>query len=163
LIGSQLLSHSKPQFLDQVVAFVILGMLPIVYFSDRLSLQSLEPTLLRRQVGYFLFFLVTIFGGFFSGGDGTLGLYVLMSCFGLSITQASGTRGMPWLCLGLTSVTTFVYEGLVDYRIAAALLPGMCVGAYYGAHTAIKKGDHWVKRIFAGVVATMALKLLLNF
>ena len=36
------------------------------------------------------------------------------------------------------------------------------VGGYLGAHIALRIGNKWVRRVFAGVVAVVGVKLLLG-
>jgi uncharacterized membrane protein YfcA len=102
------------------------------------------------------------FAGLFSGGDGTLGIYVLMLFFGLSIIEANANRSLSWLVMGTVASARYMLAGLVDYELALTLLAGMVVGGHVGAATAIKKGEEWVRLVFAIVVVCFAVHLLFN-
>jgi uncharacterized membrane protein YfcA len=57
-------------------------------------------------------------------------------------------------------VIIFAFSGLIAYGAGIALLLGMVIGGYLGAHIAIKKGDLFVKLAFSVIVAISGLKLL---
>ena len=161
-IGSRLLIwlSDSSETVDTYVAIIILCMLPITYVYRRIKKFSWEPPVFVQALGYPLFLLVMSFAGFFSGGDGTLGIYVLVLCFGCSIVEANALRALPWLCMGIVASTQYIQAGLVDYTMALDLFLGMFVGGYIGASTAIKKGEDWVQRVFTVVVLLLVTKLL---
>ena len=87
---------------------------------------------------------------------------IVIFFFGLSIIKANATELFSYSVFSLCSVIIFAFNGLIDYRIGIILFLGMLVGGYVGAHTAIKKGDNWVKIFFTIVVIASALKILLS-
>ena len=101
-----------------------------------------------------------IWGAFFGGGGGTLVFYVFMAFFGFTIIQSSATNKIPWFVLGIISVVIFAMNGIINYLYGVFLIAGMFVGGYLGAHTAIKKGNRWVKIVFAIIVIASSIKLL---
>jgi uncharacterized membrane protein YfcA len=74
--------------------------------------------------------------------------------------EVLATTVIPWLILSLSSLIIFINSGVIDYRAGIILIVGMAIGGYLGAHFAIKKGNVWVKRIFAVFVLVSAIKLL---
>lgn len=160
-IGSRLLitlSASSGDF-DSYVAIIVLCMLPVTYFYGRLQRLAWRPPPAMRYIGYPLFLLVISFAGFFSGGDGTLGIYVLVFCFGYSIVEANAVRALPWLLMGIVASSQYIQAGLVHYGYAAELFIGMSVGGYLGASSAIKRGEEWVRSVFTVVVLLLLVKL----
>ena len=85
---------------------------------------------------------------------------ILMSCFGLRITEAAATQVIPFLVLTISTVVLFAANDLINYSVAIALLLGTFLGGYVGAHIAITKGDVWIRRLFAVVVVASAARLL---
>lgn len=61
----------------------------------------------------------------------------------------------------LLALAIFIKNGIVHYVFGIILFAGMILGGYIGAHTAIKKGDSWVKVIFAIIIAASSAKLIL--
>jgi len=64
--------------------------------------------------------------------------YVMMLFFGMTINSANATMKLPGLLLG------------------------MLIGSYLGVHTAIKKGNAWVKPLFAVVTVLSTVKMILD-
>ena len=83
-----------------------------------------------------------------------------MIAFGYTIIEANATNNIPWILLAISSFIIFAINGIVDYKIGTILLLGMITGGYIGAHVAIKKGDKWVKTLFAVLVIISGIKLL---
>ena len=114
----------------------------------------------KKSFGFVLYFLVQIVTGFFGGGTGVIILYILMIFFGMTIIEANATNTIPWFVLAASSLTIFAMNGIIDYKIGTALLAGMAIGGYIGAHVALQKGDAWVKQLFALLVIAIAIKVL---
>lgn len=88
-------------------------------------------------------------------------MYILMLCFGLAITQSSATIKIPGFINATLSIIIFAIAGIIDYIVGMVLITGMLIGGYLGAKFAVKKGDMWVRALFAIVVVASAIKLLL--
>lgn len=101
-----------------------------------------------------------IWNGFFGTGAGPFSFYNSLFFFGFTIIEANATGIIPWFALSLSSLIIFARNGIIDYRNGIVLFVGMAVGGYLGAHTAIKKGDLWIKRLFILVVIISSIKLL---
>jgi len=81
--------------------------------------------------------------------------------FRFTIIEANATGIIPWFVLSITSLVLFVSNGLVDYKNGVVLLIGMTIDGYVGAHTALKKGNAWIKQLFSLAVIVSRAQLLL--
>jgi uncharacterized membrane protein YfcA len=79
---------------------------------------------------------------------------------GLTFIEANALDKLIWLINPVISVIIFALKGIIYYQIGIVLLLGMVIGGYLGAHTAIKKGNKFVKLAFSVVVIASAIKLL---
>lgn len=86
----------------------------------------------------------------------------MMLFFGMSINRSSATNKIPGLLLSVSTLIVFVSHGIVNWVYGIDLFFGMLAGGYLGAHTALKKGDAWVKAVFVVVVVVSAVKLVLG-
>ncbi len=162
LIGATALVRVEPGSLRPVIGVLLLALLPLLFLGRGLGVAAREVGAARRRIGLGLYFLVQVLAGFFGGGTGTLIFMILMSCFGVTITQVAATQIVPFMVLSLSSLAIFAQAGIVDLRLGLVLLAGTAVGGVLGAHLAIRSGDVWVRRLFAVVVAASALRLLLG-
>lgn len=69
---------------------------------------------------------------------------------------------MAGLVLAVTAVIVFAANRVIDYGYGIVLLTGGLLGGYIGAHIAIKKGDVWVKYVFAILVGIFGIALLIK-
>ncbi len=159
-IGANILLQIDKQILSTLIGAAMLLILPVIFFKKKIGVEKVEASPGRKYVGYFLYFIVAVWGGFFSAGWGAMALYIFMSVFGMTIVEGSATGMIPWFLASVMSLSVFAMNGIVDYSYGVVLLLGMFLGGYLGAHTAIKKGDKWVKIIFALMIIGSAIKLL---
>lgn len=160
LIGAKLLLVINQEILSEVIGIILLLLLPLIFIKKEIGIQNIKTTKLQKLIGVVFYFLLMVFGGFFGGGAGTLIIYSLMFFMGLTIIEANATDIVPWFVLSLSSLVFFMINGIVDYYTGIALFLGMLIGVYLGARIAIKKGDGWVKIIFAIVVVISSIKIL---
>lgn len=161
-IGSHILLAVNKEFLQSMVGVVLLVILPFVIFKKKTGMEHQSVSTLRRGIGYVLYFFVEIYGAFFGAGAATFKYYVLMTCFGTTIIEASAVSKIPSFTMTMVSLVIFAYSGILDYRYGAALFLGMLVGGWIGAHIAIKKGNAWVKVFFGIIVLVSAVKLFVS-
>lgn len=161
-VGAQILIVIDRELLSQLVGILLLAVLPVLFVRKDTGLVHRSTSALKRVLGYLLYFLAQVFGAFFGGGAATMVFYILMTFFGLTVVEASATTMLPSLIMTLVALIIFGTHGLLDYRVGAVIFLGMLVGGWLGAHTAVKKGNKWVKTLFAIVVIISAVKLLLG-
>lgn len=158
--GANFLLRIDKELLTRSIGFIILLLLPIIFIKKKTGVKKTKVSTSRKTIGYVLYFLAMIWGAFFGGGGGTLVIYILMIFFGFKIIEASATNMIPWFLMSLFSVIIFAINGIVNFVYGTILIVGMLTGGYFGAHTAVRKGDRWVKVLFAAIVVASAVKLI---
>jgi uncharacterized membrane protein YfcA len=76
--------------------------------------------------------------------------------------EANATYSLPVLVLTTVSLGTFIPRGLVEYSVGLVLFLGMLAGGYWGTHTALKKGDAWVRKAVVTMAIVLSVKLILD-
>ena len=160
LLGASALTLATPELLQNLLAFLLLALLPLVLLSKNLGLEPRAVSPRRRRLGLVCYLAIQLLAGFFSAGTSTLIFYVLISCFGITILQAVATQGIPFLVLAASSSLLFAVKGLIDYRVGLVLMAGTAAGGYLGASIAIRVGDVWIRRAFALAVVVATARLL---
>ncbi len=161
-IGARLLLQADDAILRHIIVGFMLAMLPLLFFMKNLGIENKEVSAGRKAVGYVLLLLTYTWQAFFGGGAATIIFYVMMLFFGMSINRSSATNKIPGLLLSVSTLIVFVSHGIVNWVYGIDLFFGMLAGGYLGAHTALKKGDAWVKAVFVVVVVVSAVKLVLG-
>jgi len=161
-VGAFLLLRIPTRALQLTIA---VAMMAIAVFSllrhDRESNQR-PVTSARQACGYFLTFVLAVYGGLFSGGSVTMLTAVFVFLLGLSFLQAVATTKVVNVFSSLVATAIFAFRGVVDYKLGIFLGLAMFVGALIGGHVAVRLPAVWLRRIFVGAVFALAAKMLLE-
>ena len=136
-------------------------MIPVVLLSSDKGIKDIA-TGKKTLVGYALFFLTMIYGGFFGGGAAMFAIYILVYFLGITNIEANATDFISWTFLSITALIVFLAHGLVNFELGIPLLIGMYIGGAWSAKAALEKGNAWVRVIFVTVVLASSIKLLFS-
>ena len=190
LVGSYLLLHTPHKTFEGIVPYLILmaTMLFMAHepISRRLKSRSEAPpaplsageTLpdgetkatspaytesLHSYAGVMGFqFFVAIYGGYFGAGIGILMLAALGFMGFTNIHRMNGLKNINGLCINAVAALMFIFNRLVDWRIAALMAVGAIFGGYFGAGTARRIGQKRVRQIIICIGFSLTLSLLLR-
>ncbi len=161
-IGANTLLLFPNELLEKLVGAFILAILVFVLLNRDIGLKKARQTNpLLRYAGYLSFLLIGFWGGFFGGGTATFATYALILLFGQTFLESAGTRKIAALGISIVPIIVFALAGIINWVYGTSLILGMAVGSYFGASYGIKKGDKWVRLLFAIIVVASAVKLLL--
>jgi uncharacterized membrane protein YfcA len=135
-------------------------MLPFTFLKGDLGIKRRIVSKYYKVFGLFGYFGIAIYDGFFGAGAGILATYLLIFLLGLTFIESNATDKIPWFLNTLISTIIFAVYGLINYVYGIVLLAGMIIGGYIGAHTAVKKGNKFVRVVFALMVLASAIKML---
>ena len=160
IIGSKLLLHIDEQLMQKIFGAICLVLAGVIAFSSGKPRQRGAKT--HSLVGMVLLVLSSAFASLFGTGGGLLTVFILSYFYAMGVLEANASSKLITLGGVLSSILIFAHAGAIDFRVGVPLLLGSAAGGYIGAHTAIKKGDARVKRIFLAIVILSGLKLLLS-
>jgi len=161
IIGASVLISINKDILSKLVGIMLILILPFVFLNKGVGIVNARPSTGRKAAGYILYSLTLVWAAFFGGGWGTMAFYVMMLFFGFTIIEASATNKIPGLVVSVVAVLVFAYAGIINYLYGIIMMLGMLFGGYLGAHTAIKKGNKWIKVLFAVIVILSSIKLII--
>ena len=159
-IGANILLNVNQETLSKIVGIILILLLPTIFLRKKVGLERRTVSKNKKILGFIVYFLIMVFGGFFGGGGGILAIYTLTILFGLTFIEVNATDIISWLSMSVFSLMVFMMNGIVNYRYGVVLFFGMTMGGYAGAHTAIRKGNRWVRLVFILVVIASVIKLL---
>jgi len=158
-LGAQILLEVDEKAVMKIVGVVLLLLLPLILKSD-LGLEQKRTSVGRRRLAYAAYFAIMVYSGFIGIGMGPFNAFLMMGLFGLTITQSNATTQIPWMVQALISSVVFAINGIIQFEYALTLMLGMAAGGYWAAHSVLRRGDRWFKRVFTVLVAVAAMKLL---
>lgn len=162
LLGTLSLKLINTEWLEKCLPLVILGVALYTLFhpstkngTHQLPEQNKKLIKTQWKQGASL--------GFYDGilGPGTGAFWTLssMSLYKMDILLASGLARAMNFTSNITSMFTFIALGYVNWKIGLTMGVCLMVGAYLGAHSAIKFGAPFIRPMFITVVIVLALKL----
>jgi uncharacterized membrane protein YfcA len=102
-----------------------------------------------------------ILGGLVGVGGGLIIVPALVFFLGMSQHSAQGTSlGLIMLPVGILGVLHYYKQGHVDFKIVALLAVGFLAGSYFGSKVALNLPQETIKKIFAGLMMIVAIKML---
>lgn len=109
--------------------------------------------------------LVGLAAGMLSGLVGVGGGIIIVPCLvfflGFSQKMAQGTSlGILLLPIGVLGALQFYKQGYIDIKVVAIISVAFIFGSYFGSKIALALSQENVKKIFAGVMLLVAVKML---
>ena len=130
--------------------------------------RETRPPLLRKEgsflspIGYILVFLLAIYGGLYSGGYVTVLTAALVAFFGMTYKRSIASTKVINIFSSGVATLVFIYQGLVNFYLGILIGITMFVGAYIGAHIALKLHERVLRLIFYSAVLLLAVKMLFD-
>ncbi|MBC7004767.1 TSUP family transporter [Photobacterium sp. BZF1] len=163
--GTLVVDMLSTEWLEKALPLIILATAVYTVWhphpkGDKHSLPEKSARLTKKQ------WLQGASLGFYDGvaGPGTGAFWTVsnMALYRLDILMASGLAKAMNFTSNLTSLVTFAILGHIN--IVLGLTMGVCLmlGAYIGAHSAIRFGARFIRPVFVTVVIILAVKLALQ-
>jgi uncharacterized membrane protein YfcA len=162
LVGALLLLVIAQNAVPVIVSSAMIGVaiFSIAYRQAGAQEFAALPSPKAQLAGYALTFVLSIYGGFFSGGYVTILTAVYVAVFRQSFVEAVATTKLINVFSSGIATLVFMRQHLVDYRLGTVLGIAMFVGAFVGARIARRLGNPWLRRIFLAAVWALGLKAL---
>lgn len=159
-LGTKILLEIDKVLLTRITGITLLVMLPLVFLKNKLGDVQKEIPKSHTFIGSIAYFFISIYGSVVGAGTGILARFDLMLLFRMKAIDSNATDIVVGFLSSLLGLTLLLKTGLIHWVFGFLLLIGMIFGGWMGAHTAIKKGDEWVKIMFIIFTLVMGLKLL---
>ncbi len=160
VLGSFILLQIDERILEKIVGILLLLLAPLLAFGKNFGLENIRKNEAHHRIGLLVLILVMTYNAFFGGGGGTFLIYTLIYFFGMSIIQANANGIFLGMFTAATSLLVFLPAGSVNFSYGIPMMAGAVIGSYWGAHTAIKKGNEFVRWVFLVIVIGSSIKLL---
>lgn len=115
------------------------------------------PSRILDFLAYTATFLLSIYGGFFSGGYVTMLTAAYVILFRMTFIQAIATTKLINVFSSLVATIVFMCNGIVDYKLGVILGLTMFLGGIIGGSLALRLSNTWLQRIYLTAVAILAL------
>jgi len=158
--GAKVVSFINVSALKPII-FVIL-ILIVIYSILKKDLGSLQTKTLSLKFqliyGSLIGLIVGFYDGFFGPGTGSFLVLGFVVILGFEFLQASAYSKIINCVTNLSALFVFIRQG--NYLLELAILMAFCniAGSIVGTKVALKKGNHFIRIVFIGIVTLMILR-----
>ena len=133
------------------------AMIAILLF---LLVQPRPAKLPHPALGYGAALLLAVYGGLFSGGYVIMLVAAFTYFFGYAFLPSIALARLLNAASASVATAVFAFHGAVDWKLGGLLGGVALVASFFGARLAKKVPETWLRRLFTGAVALLALKSL---
>lgn len=153
---------------NRVLALIMLGVMAIMSTGPKKANRGgggRIPGLTGRQRTVWAHLLMVgagLYGGFIQIGVGFILMAILHRVLGLDLVRVNMHKVFIVLCYTITALAVFASQLELLWIAGASLAVGNSVGGWLGAHTAVRRGEKWVRYVLNAVLVVFIVKLLLS-
>jgi len=161
-LGTIVVNFISTEFLNKFLPLIILFVAIYTLFSRVKEINNAvlpENTVLLRIKQRIQGFTLGFYDGVSGPGTGAFWVISNMHLYRLNILLSSGIAKAMNFTSNIVALLTFVYFGQVDWFIGLTMGVCLMLGAYIGAHSAIRFGAKFIRPLFIIIVVAMAMNL----
>lgn len=165
LLGSYILTHTKPSTFEHLAPFLILSAVLLLAMQSRIHRFVTKQTKSRKIMWHTVplvcaaAFPLAIYGGYFGAGFGLM-MLALLGFSGLkNIYQMNGVKNLAGAVMAIVATLYFWHAGLINWPAGLVMAAGTTVGGYVGSRLTHKISAHLVHdlTIAIGLIITIVL------
>lgn len=159
VIGALMATRVNGLLFQRILGVVML-MVVLSMFISRSYGEDPAPSR-RRKNGliYPAMILIGFYGGFIQAGVGFLFMAALYHLLRLNLVTVNMHKVFIVLIYTVPALLVFIFTGNVHWGFGLIMAAGNAAGAWWGARTAVRGGERFIRLILGAGIAMMALKL----
>lgn len=163
IIGTSLILNINEDVIYPIISIFLITIAPTMFLKKDFGLVLKQYSNKRQYLGYFLYFLVFIYGGFIGLGALIFSQIIIVGFLGFKMLEAHANHLLAWTIMSIVSCAIFAFNDQIDYTHALIAFAGMTIGSFFGARLIVKKGSQWIKFIVCGFAIATGLKILSDY
>lgn len=147
---------------NRVLAAVMVAVMLIMAFGKRPTPdpRSAAPSPKRLLWGHVAMVGAGFWGGFIQIGVGFILMPILHRILGFDLVRVNMHKVFIVLVYTLVALAVFASQVEIRWLAGAGLAAGTAVGGWLGAHTTVRHGEVWVRRVLYLTLTLFIVKLL---
>lgn len=152
---------------DEILKLLVLCAVPIVaivIFTQRnkpdVNRVTSEMSFKKICLAFAIGFMVGGYDGLIGPGTGTFAIMAFSAIMGYDLLTAGGNAKVINLASNVAALITFMFKGLVIFKIAVPCAVATVIGTQIGTHMALKKGGRFIQPMMMFVVSLMLIKMI---
>lgn len=165
ILGTLIVSYISIELLEKALPIIIMVTALYTFLAKNINCQThtlpiKKTSLYQKQVGQGL--LLGFYDGIAGPGTGAFWTSSNTALYKVNILISSGIARSCNFISNICSLTLFIYLGYVNFLLGVAMGIFIMMGAWVGAHSAIKYGGKFIRPVFISVVLLFSLKLAVD-
>ena len=161
-VGVLMVSAAPKALLSIIMPVLLLAVALYFALSPRLTDEASEPILPMAAFSFGLAPAVGFYDGFFGPGTGSFFMLALVSVFGLGVVEATARTKLFNFTSNVAALVMFLFTAKIVWVAGLVMGVAQVIGAYAGAHVAIRNGARIIRPLLVVVCLAMAAKLLFD-
>jgi uncharacterized membrane protein YfcA len=160
--GSQVLTLVDNSFMKPIL-LVVLTCVAIYTYSKKNFGEHVEKQHSKQKelwLGILFSFIIGFYDGFIGPGTGSFFILAFVTLLGFDFLKASASAKLVNLATNLGSITLFIIQGKIIWKVAIPMAISNAIGGAIGARLAIAKGNRFIRVFFLVVVIGTLLRFL---
>ncbi len=156
ILGAIVAVNISHALFQRILGVVIIGIMISLFVSPATHKTINEK---KNILVYPALFGIGIYGGFIQAGVGFIIIASLYHILHINLVKVNMHKVFIILVYTIPALAIFIYTGNVHWVYGFSLAAGNAVGAWWGAHVAVKGGDRVIKIFLVITMVIMAFKL----
>jgi uncharacterized membrane protein YfcA len=161
-VGVLMVSAAPRALLSIIMPILLLAVALYFALSPRLTDEASEPVFPMAAFSFGLAPAIGFYDGFFGPGTGSFFMLALVSVFGLGLIEATARTKLLNFTSNVAALAVFAFTAKIVLIAGLVMGVAQVIGAYIGAHVAIRNGAKVIRPLLVTVCIAMAVKLLLD-
>ncbi|ANE49796.1 TSUP family transporter [Flavisolibacter tropicus] len=160
--GSQLLTMVSNSFMKPVLLVVLSSVAVYTYSKKNFGEHTEKQHSPQKEIvlGILFSLILGFYDGFIGPGTGSFFILAFITLLGFDFLKASASAKLVNLATNLGSITLFIIQGKIIWKVAIPMAVSNAIGGAIGARLAIAKGNHFIRIFFLIVVFGTLLRFL---
>lgn len=142
-----------------ILAIIMMAMLPTLFVKKK---SLTPPSRKHKCIGYILYSVVLFLQGIFSGGVGSLAVFVLTLLFGTSKIETMATRRAIVAVMSPITFVALLLGGYITIGLGLVGLVAQFIGTHVGAKIVLRRGERFVSIVMALTILISSIILLVQ-
>lgn len=160
--GALLAQSLRPDLLEHLIPFLLIGFALYVLFSPRMGDQASRARLGPLPFALLVGTSVGGYDGFFGPGTGSLCVLALVALRGEPLGRATAHAKALNFSSNLAALLAFMLGGQVLWSLGLAMAVGQFLGAWGGSRLVLRHGARLIRPLLALMSLALSVKLTLN-
>jgi uncharacterized membrane protein YfcA len=159
--GAMLGVRLEGVWFERVLALVMIAVMLLMLLGKQKSAERPSASSPKRLwLGHLCMIGAGFWGGFIQVGVGFILMPILHRVMGLDLVRVNMHKVFVALVYSLVALAVFASQLDLVWSAGISLALGNAIGGWFGAHSSVKHGEVWIKRVMYVTLSVMIVKLL---